>query len=264
MIRSLEALKSYLFEAQDGDVGRVEDFYFDDQAWTVRYLVLETGRWLPGRKFVVSPESIASFDWRTEIIGLDLTRETIENSPRAEKHEPVSQQHLGELHSYYGWPAYWSIGPGALDSGIPIPRVGAENTDGVSEHEAPAEGETETHLRSIDEVLGYSIEATDGSIGEVIDFGWDDQDWTIRYLVVDTRRWLPGKRVVLSPDWVSRVEWGAERVHVDLPKKRIENSPPFDARGAVNREYEEVLYDFYGRPKYWAEDSALGRQARST
>lgn len=261
MIRSLDDLKHYTFQARDGDVGRVQDFYFDDRSWTVRYIVLETGRWLPGRRILVAPEAIDATDWQTKRIQLGLTQETIEKSPRAELHEPVSQQHLEDLHAYYGWAPYWNTEPSPM-GGIPIPRFGHPRADAAA-HESDSKTEDAAHLRSVDEVLGYSIEAEDDSIGVISDFGCEEGSWTIRYLVVDTRKWLPGKRVAVSPDWVERVDWPEAAVHVDLPKRRIEESPAFDPSEPFNRETEEVLYDFYGRPKYWSESSPRERQDQS-
>ena len=108
-------------------------------------------------------------------------------------------------------------------------------------------------LRSMKELRGYSIHATDGDIGSVHGFYFDDHYWTIRYLVVDTRNWLPGKKVLIASDWIKQVSWPGE-AYVDMTRKQIEDSPEFDPSAPVNREYEERLYDFYGRAKYWGKN----------
>jgi hypothetical protein len=108
------------------------------------------------------------------------------------------------------------------------------------------------HLRSTQEVLGYYIHASDGDLGHVEDFIVDDDNWTIRYMVVDTRNWLPGKKVLVAPEWITEVSWGESKVYVDLTQDAIKDSPEYDPTETVNRLYEERLYDFYGRPKYWS------------
>jgi hypothetical protein len=102
------------------------------------------------------------------------------------------------------------------------------------------------------EVMGYNIQAPDGKIGQMDQFIIDDKDWFIRYMVVDIRtRLIFWKRVLVSQDWIERVSWANSTVYVDLPKELIKNSPEYDPAAPVNREYEERLYDYYGRPKYW-------------
>jgi len=261
MIRSLNDLKNYEYEARDGAIGRVRDFYFDDRTWTVRYVVLETGRWLFGRRVLVSPEAIESTDWNARRVRLGLSKQMIEDAPAASTHEPVSTQHIVDLHAHYGWPLYWTIGPSAMDSAAPVPAIG----DLEEPQDGPASADDiEVHLRSVDEVTGYSIAARDGAIGSIDDFGCEEASWKIRYLVADTRKWLPGKRVVLSPDWVERIDWREREVRTELHRSRIEQSPPFDPMRPINREYEEVLYDFYGRPKYWTEGGPHAERAQSS
>jgi hypothetical protein len=107
------------------------------------------------------------------------------------------------------------------------------------------------HLRSTREVIGYHIRATDGKIGHVEDFIADDESWTIHYMVVDTQTWLRGKRVLIAPAWVSKVDWVEKSVYVNLRKESVKDSPEFDPTKPINREYEVRLYDYYGRPRYW-------------
>ncbi len=106
----------------------------------------------------------------------------------------------------------------------------------------------DSHLRSTREVTGYHIHATDGEIGHVEDFIVDDETWAVRYVVVGTRNWLPGKKVILSPRWIKRVEWADSSLYFDLTRESVKNSPEFDPSKADNRDYEAYLYDHYGRP----------------
>ncbi|MBK9166200.1 MAG: PRC-barrel domain-containing protein [Bryobacterales bacterium] len=133
-------------------------------------------------------------------------------------------------------------------------QAGAARAVGKSEQTLRTEGvEThgDPHLRSVREVSGYRIRAADGEIGRVADFIVDTDGWAIRYLVVDTRNWLPGRKVLVAPRWVQSIDWGDRLVHVRLHREDIKNSPEFDPNEPVNREYEARLYDYYGRPRYW-------------
>jgi hypothetical protein len=102
------------------------------------------------------------------------------------------------------------------------------------------------------EVAGYSISATDGKVGHVEDFILSDEDWIVRYIVVNAGTWLSGKRVLVSPEWAHEILWRDRTVLLDLSREEIRNSPPYDPNQPVNRQDEVHLYDFYGRPKYWS------------
>lgn len=284
MLRSLESLKNYGILATDGLVGRADEFYFDDLYWIVRYLVVNTGDWIAREQVLISPLALGKPDWEARMFPVDLTKEQVKNSPDIDLAKPVSRQAETSLRNYYQWPAYWgglsstvspaSTGtrPGAMgepDLG-PVPQkdpqrhwrgLGDPTTaapagthpgqEALTEKEEEEAELRDPHLRSTNEVTGYDIQATDGEIGHVEDFIADDESWTIRYMVVDTRDWLPGKKVLVSPHWIHHVSWPESRVHIDLTREMIENSPEFDPAAPVNREYEERLYDYYGRPKYW-------------
>lgn len=248
MLRDLEELKGYVILAEDGEIGRCKDFLFDDRHWTIRYMVADTGKWLPGRKVLISPISLGRPDWDTRRFPVRLDKEKIENSPSIGTDEPVSRQYEQKWYDYYGWAVYWGGGGVWGPAGYPAElykTVGAKR---------PVESDTkavESHLRSTAEVNGYHIEARDGEIGHVEDFILDDETWTLRYIVVDTKNWLPGRKVLVSPHWIKSVDWASSKVTVDLTREEIEKSPPYDPSAPVNREYELQLYDFYGRPKYW-------------
>jgi len=241
MLRSVKALHSYAIEATDGHLGGVHAFYFDDLLWTIRYVVVDTGAWLPGRRVLISPSAIGQPQWELRQLPVNLTQEQIKNSPDVDTDRPVSRQHQIALHSYYAWSEYWTVAPIGPDM-LALPPELAE--------EFAAES-SDPHLRSTHEVISYYIQASDGDLGHVEDFIISDDDWTIRYMVIDTRNWLPGKKVLVAPEWITEVNWSEAKVHVDLSQKAIKDSPEYDPAEPVNRVYEEQLYDFYGRPKYW-------------
>jgi sporulation protein YlmC with PRC-barrel domain len=243
MLRSLKELLGYRIQATDGRIGDVKDFYFDDAAWTVRYVVVDTGNWMPGRLVLLAPRAVTDEPDRSQrVLPVKLTQEQVQNSPLASTDRPVSRQHEEELHNYYGWPVYWpELAPVGVAPDIPpIP---------ISREQPRPEGDP--NLRSATEVTGYNLAASDGEIGHVEDFIVETGYWSIRYLVVDTRNWLPGKKVLMAPAWVAEVSWEEHAVHVELQRSQVKDSPEFDPSQPVNRDYEARLYDYYGRPAYW-------------
>ena len=252
MLRSVKELYNYVLAAKDGDIGRCKDFLFDDQLWTIRYMEADTGKWLPGRKVLISPISLGEPDWGGRLFPVRLTQKQIEDAPDLDQDAPVSRQHEIRWTRHFGWPYYWSgygiWGTADVPSALYVQK---EIEEAEQEAEKEADETNDTHLRSAKEVMGYRIRTTDDEIGHVEDFIIDERPWTIRYMVVDTRNWLPGRKVLVAPDWIDSVDWLEKQVSVDLTKEQVKNSPEYDPAAPVNREYEMQLYDFYGRPKYW-------------
>ena len=248
MLRSAKQLAGYKIAAVDAVVGKVDDVYFDDSGWQVRYLVVDTGKWLPGRRVLLAPTVVADADDEAKAVAVGLTQEQIRNSPPSYADMPVSRQHEIELQQYFGWPAYWGAetGLGMAPPLIPPEHEPAAAAGAGAALERPS---GDLHLHSVKEVAGYAIEAADGSVGHVEDVIVDDEDWTVRYLLVDTRNWWPGGHVIVAADWVNRISWIDHAVFVDLTRKAVKNSPPYDASRPVNREYEEKLYRHYGKPR---------------
>ncbi len=264
MLRSSKELVGYVIGAKDGDVGHVKDVLFDERVWAVRYFVADTGKWLPGRRVLISPISVGEPDWESKRLLVDLMKEQVEKAPSLDSDAPVSRQYEVESLRYYGYAPYW-VGPGPWGAGMVPNFLAREETPpgvGVTAEQG-ALGTThqgDPSLRSADEVRGYHVQTTDGSKGHVDDFIIDDASWQVRYLVVDTRNWLPGRKVLVSPSWVGEVRWTERTVQVQHTSDEIKNAPEFDASAPVNRTYERRLYDFYGRPAYW--DGAGGPEQR--
>jgi len=247
MLRSMDQILGYSIRATDGEVGSAADFYFDDREWTVRYLIVSTGFFLPGRRILISPEEIEGADWRRKHLELSLTCEKIRNSPELPSELPVSRKDEEALGHYYGWVPYWGGTFGAMGAGHMVTAAPGTATATKTPDEPPREPD----LRSVRELLGYSILATDGLIGHVEDLIADTDTWAIRYLVVDTRNWLPGRKVLIATGWATHVDWSERVLHLDLTQQQIKNSPPFDPSTPINHDYEARLYDYYGRPCYW-------------
>ena len=251
MYRSLNNLLGHRLAAIDGEIGKVKDALFDDLQWCVRYLVASTGRWLPGRRVLLSPASLGCPDSAKDLIPVALTREQIKDAPGVSADLPVSRQEEAELVEYYGGPIYW--GPPGAAFGIaatrlpPATRVPPARTAeklGVVPKDAPGQTEEATgdpHLRSMNEVLGYHIQVQDGEIGHVEDFLVRNAEWAIRYVVADTRNWLPGRKVLLVPRWFSGVSWQESKVFVAQHRQAIQNSPEYDPTRPLEGEYEQQI-----------------------
>lgn len=236
MLRVLKEIKGYKVGAIDDDFGSVRDVLFDDEGWIVRYLVVAAGPWLFGRRVLIGWPALGEPDWTERRFPVSLTKEQVKEAPSIDADAPVSRRMERELFGYYGWDPYWA--PAAT-----LPPKTLETKDNWDIDEV--------HLRSLNEVTGYYVQAADGEIGHVEDLIVDDERWDIRYLAIDTKNWLPGRKVVIAPDWVESFDWADRRARVNLTKAQIEASPPLHLDEPINRQYEMRLYDFYGRPVNW-------------
>jgi hypothetical protein len=236
--------------AADGEIGKIKDVYFDDQRWAVRYLVVDTGGWLAGRKVLISAISVGNIDWATSVVQVGLTRPQVEASPPIDTDKPVSRQHEADFFDYYGYPYYWG-GPDLWGAGsYPVNPIGVvpSSTNAPGKYgKAPID----PHLRSAHEVTGYRLHTSNAPIGHIEDFLLDDVSWEIRYLVVNTRNWLPGKRVVIPPQWIKQVDWSERAVDVDVTRETIQAAPEYHAATDFSRTHEVKLYRHYHRPGYW-------------
>ncbi|MEO8936932.1 MAG: PRC-barrel domain-containing protein [Burkholderiaceae bacterium] len=265
MLRSMKDLEHYRIGALDGDVGHVEDFYFDDHAWVIRYLVVETGNWLSSRRVLISPISIHDPDWAARVLPVSITRAQVESSPDIETHLPVSRQHEMQYLGYYGYPYYWT-GGGLWGAGL-FPYAMAPGYGGIGpdpdqqsvrdrRHEAVERAihrDDDPHLRSCKAVVGCHIHATDGDIGHVEGLLVDEETWAIRYLVIDTSNWWIGHKVLVAPEWSTGIDWTQETVTVRLTRKSIADAPSYDAGVALTRQHEALLHEHHRQTGYWHE-----------
>jgi hypothetical protein len=228
MLLSIEQLYGTRLGASDGDIGHVKDFYFDDHDWTVRYVVAETGNWLPGRQVLISPHAFGSIGKAGKFLPVNLTRKQIEDSPSIDKHKPVSRQYEEQYHQYYDWPFYWQGGglwggmrgfPGLKSPARPLPLEPARI--------APQPKRPDANLRSTQAVNGYHLQASDVIIGHVCDFLMDDQSWAIDQLVVKVGHRFTGKEVRIPVGKVDRISYDDSTVFVSLTREAVEQSPEY-------------------------------------
>lgn len=264
MLRSLRDLEKYSIHATDDDIGRVEDFYFDDSTWVIRYLIVDTSVWLPNRKVLISPISMGRPDWAKKILPVKITKQQVKDSPDIDLDKPVSRQHEMNYLGYYGYPYYWG-GSGLWGGGAyPYSMLkGTENDRVDNSHQASSTTREQElfssdknlhedpHLRSYKEVAGYHIEAKDGDIGHVHDMLVDERSWAIRYIVINTSNWFGGHQVLIVPEWIRHISWSEHMVDVDLTRQRVKDAPLYDSETAFSRQEEEEIYRHYGRDGYW-------------
>jgi sporulation protein YlmC with PRC-barrel domain len=263
MLRNLKELHDYAIGATDGVIGHVKDVYLDDQAWVVRYLVVETGGWLSGRKVLVSPMAVGEPNWAKRLLPVSITKDQIENSPDFDSEKPVTRQHEMDYSGYYGYPYYWGDigywGAGMYPNMV-MPSTGGFGTQrDIGEEaqnaracaEARDEETADPHLRSCHAVTGYHIHASDGDIGHVSDMLIDDETWAVRYLIVDTSNWWLGHKMLVSPQWIDGVNWADRTVSVKLTRQAVEDAPAYDSDTKLARVDEARLYEHYGRSGYW-------------
>lgn len=232
MLHSTKALHGVKVIAIDGDIGAIDDIYFDDAKWAIRYFVAATGGWLSGRKVLLSPASLRHLYWQERALHVELTRQQVKNSPDIDTAKPVSRQHETAFYDYYAYPYYWAgpylWGHADLPGRTSRPFAGPE-WELEKERMEEERKKADPHLRSVRDLTGYAIEAIDRKLGHLEDMLFDEEDWSIRMLVIDPRNWWPGKNVLVSPQRIERIDWLNKSVAVGLTRDEIMQSPKYDA-----------------------------------
>ncbi len=229
MLRRVSELQGCRVLALDGEVGKVRDAYVDEQSWRVRYLILETGRWLSRRNVLINPRSVALFDSTLHTVSVSLSCALIESSPRLDLAKRLSRHDARHLDRYYGYsndwtrPVPWATGP-TPPAMVPI----GSDSSLPEEPSRPDSVPTETHLQSLQGMLDFTLLTLDGQIGAIKDVYFDDETWALRYLIVQTGSWLLGRRVLLGIDQASRVDWALQTIEVDQSREQIAHGQEFD------------------------------------
>ncbi len=212
MLQSVHHRFGQTLRATDGEIGRAKDFYFDDQSWALRYLVADTGHWLSGRLVLIAPQAFGHLYPEGEVLLVKLSRQQIEDSPSIDAHLPVSRQHEEDYHRHFGFAYYAELLPFWGSTGAPViqpPSFGPGATRTADD----------AHLRSAREVIGYSVTASDGTVGEIKDFMVDGRTWVIRHLVIRSEH---GAAELLIPtEKVSRVSYEESTVFIDSTRAAL-------------------------------------------
>jgi hypothetical protein len=244
MLWDASVIKGYAIEAQDGPLGAVSDFLFEDAHWMIRWLVVDTGHWLPGRKVLLPPSVLGHPNVRARWFPVKLTMQRVKDSPEIDTERPVSRQMEGHIYDFYGWERYW-MGAMASPFVAPLYAPGPSAREHVSAETQSKRDDP--HLRSIAAVTGYHIHATDGEMGHVEDFLVEDSGWRIRYLVVDTKNWWPGQQVLISPRTVREIDWVDRSIHLNISRQRIKHGRAYDPTKMADRANEDLMLKYYRR-----------------
>ena len=212
----------------DGDIGTLEDFYFEEDRWTVRYLLVDTGKWFSGKRVLISPMSVSG-EWGRKGVPLKLTKEQVWNSPEIKESGDLSPESESQVLTYYGYPDYWGSAslwgnfdsPTALVSGIPIDAASVAEKKGIDPEAR--------HLRSVKKSTGYHLHARNGEIGHVDDFLIGEDSWRIRYLLVDTSNWIGGRSVIVSPETVESIDKDRGQLYVAADREAIKQAPELES-----------------------------------
>jgi hypothetical protein len=253
MLRSMKDMEDYTIGATDGIIGRVRDFYFDDEDWVIRYLVVETADGAPQRKVLISPISIGQPNWSEKILPVSLTKIQVQKSPDIDTNKPVSRQHEMGYLGYFGYGAYW--GGGGLWGASPYPDELQAGLQDAALRTAAGHQSDDVHLRSGNEIMRYYVHASDGDIGHVQGLIVDEKSWAIRYIIVNTSNWWLGHEVIIAPEWIDEVDWLDSKLSINLTRQSIKDSPPYDPNVPLSREHESGTHAHYGRPGYMPRES---------
>lgn len=248
MLYRADDLTKFEIQAADGSVGSIKDLYFDDMTWIVRYLVVDTRVWLPGRKVLISPEAVNGLKLDEAAFTTPLTRQQIEESPAAESEKTVSRHFEEKLSKYYGWSPYWMT-----ELPIPWPGIYSYPTDvahpSEMEKDIGARADSgkiqDVHLRGFKEIKGYGLHATDGDIGELDDLLIDSTNWLITHLVADSRKWWPGGQVVIDKGMVQEMSWPDRKIMVAMTRDEVKQAPPYDQNRALTASFQTEISDYY-------------------
>lgn len=242
MLRSAKELLECVVDGSDGAIGRIHDLYFDDQDWAIRFLVVETGAWLEGRRVLISPVALRESDWEQRRMPASITREQVAKSPAVDSHKPVSRQHEVENLAYYGYPPYWGgsglWGHGMRPASMLAAEAGAAEPGAAGPERAFADMQArvrrergdDPHLRSLRAMIRYHVRATDGEIGHVDGMIIDEGHWTIDSLIVNTSDWWLGHQVLVAPKSISDVSWLDATVLLDLDREAVRHAPAYAPR----------------------------------
>jgi sporulation protein YlmC with PRC-barrel domain len=225
MQRNVYSILGFSLHASDGEIGKVREFYFDDQSWMIRYLIVETGNWLSYRKVLISPAALVKTSREDGSFPVNLTKDQIRNCPDIDTDKPVSRQQEVELFGYYPWQPYWDSG---FYAGGPVDTPGSGHViDQTMAREVKKEGkrrDDDLHLRSTHSITGYHIHGSDGEIGRLSDFVFDDQSWKLIYIVVTTKNWVGNHRVIIPVEVVTEIRYLDSEIRLNISMEKVKHS----------------------------------------
>lgn len=216
MLWNVSALNGYPIKATDGQVGTVAGLMYDGSDWAIRWLVADTGDWLPGRRVLLPVVALGQPDPEAHRLPVNLTMKQVAECPDVDTSEPLSQEMEVLLRNHYNLP------PGM-----------------IAAHQ-------DWHVHGISEITGASIEATDGAIGHAEDFLIDTENWQVRYLTVHTSTWWTNDKRLISPRSIDWIDSARSIIHLDVTCEKVKDSPPYVAADTVDGAFDALFDTYYG------------------
>lgn len=244
------------FEVKSGSevtLGRIHDIYLDDETWAVKWFVVETGHWYSSNKVLLDSKYLTDVSPANRSLQVSIGKEDIENAPSVEEHHPVSEQYNNAfLYTTFGHDTL--LFPGY--AGLIMPQTLIERSfDSLDDQSSQAQETTvseadyaDRHLRSANELLGYTVSATDGTLGPLIDLVINMSRRTITLMALDTSKWLPDRTVVIIPQSIDNISWPDRKLFVTMNKETIEQSPRLQDMKSIETSYVSTLSDYYLYP----------------
>lgn len=242
MLRSMYERLNYRTEARDGIVGSLDDFLMDDRTWAIRYAVIDTGKWLPGRKIIMAHSGMGEPDWPSRTIPLNVTKAEIEAAPTLAQARPVSRQYEEYLFQHYNWAPYW--GPGAAGGmGFPV----TSNETAATSPRSDEFKKGDPHLRSFNELRGYKLVAHGEKAGRIDNFMCYDETWEIPFLVASVGGWFHQKSLMVPTSHISNISFPDREMDIRLDREALAHLPMYDPLKAEAGRLEVCVYDYRGR-----------------
>ncbi len=244
MIRSCKSLEGYSLHALDGEIGHLKTLHFNDEDWSIKYLVIDLGGFWSEKKVLLLPSASYEFSWIEQNISVKLTREQIKSSLPYNADLPVSDQH--ELINRINFKSLYLIEPW---SGSFLPLWFPDLSAGQALKNLVQEiGDKD--LRCVKMITGYKVVLNDKELGKVEDFILDCNEWKLREIVIETNHLLHSSKKIIPVSKIKVFDTDNEKIELDLSSTELEDYPDYKEHDAVNREYVVKFYDYYGRLKY--------------
>ena len=265
MLWKASAIREYKLLASDGEIGAVKDVLFDDRTWTARWLVVDTGLWLFGRKVLLPVSALGKPNFDLRHLSVQLTRQQVKDSPSVDTDLPVSRHIETHVYNHYGWDPYWYGGLAPMGIAGPgttmfMPRQGFDAEPQYPTATGPMPDDGDPNMRSADAVTGYHIEATDGEIGHAEDFLFDADNWQIRYIEVNTKHWWGGQKVVIAPALIREIDWLSGLIYLNVDIGKVKASPVYDPAMTEDGNFNDRFHEHFW-PTVKESDDTLKRDA---
>lgn len=231
-------LLNYHILATDKELGKIKDLYIDETHWAIRYAVVDTRKWLPGKKVLIAASALDTVDIKNDVLKVSISSEKVKDCPAISDAEPVSRQYEKSLHAHYMWAPYWTNLAGPAPAPVPT------NTEAPPPPQE-MDYEKDNTLRSTAAINEYRVQSGTDTIGYVADFIIDDRNWYMDYAVIETGDWLDGRRVLLDRSLIQRADWKAQSIYVTVSREKIAEAPQFKEHQPLTQSYIELLENHY-------------------